>query len=116
MSLDGILSNLLHAPGAAGAAFLDPQGQVIAHAGLESELDVLGAYQSVWLNELTRASERSGLGTLRDIVLEFGTLKVLASEVKDGYFLLVLLDRSGVSAMVRARLDEARSALAAEIG
>ena len=71
MSLETILSNLLESPGALGAAFLDPQGEVVARAGDEAATEVLGAYQSVWLAELGRAAERSGLGSVANLALDF---------------------------------------------
>jgi hypothetical protein len=39
------LEGLLDAPGALGAAFIDPQGEIIARVGDESATEVLGAYQ-----------------------------------------------------------------------
>ena len=115
MSFHDVLGALASAPGARGAAFLDPQGQLVACAGDEDSMETMGAYQSVWLGELGRAAERSGLGELRDVTMDFAGARVLAAAVKDGYFLVVLLERGGLLAPARARLDGARAALSAEI-
>lgn len=116
MSLEAILSTLLKAPGALGAAFLDPQGQTVAEAGNADVTETMSAFQSVWLGELTRASSRSGLGALNVLAFDFESRRVLTSEVKDGYFILVLFERAGVTSLARARLEEVREKLAFEIG
>ncbi|MGE5347142.1 MAG: roadblock/LC7 domain-containing protein [Acidithiobacillales bacterium] len=116
MSFQQILDGLLSAPGARGAAFLDPQGQTVAQAGDPAVTEVLGALQSVWLGELGRASDRAGLGAVRDLTLDFSNQRVLSAQVKEGYFLLVVFDAGGLTSYVRARLDEAREELAREVG
>jgi predicted regulator of Ras-like GTPase activity (Roadblock/LC7/MglB family) len=116
MSFREILEGLLTAPGARGAAFIDPQGQTVAQAGDPAVTDVLGALQSVWLGELGRASRRAGLGAVADLSLDFTNQRVLSAQVKEGYFLLVVFEAGGLPSMARARLEEARDELAREIG
>ena len=115
MSLETILSGLLEAPGALGAAFLDPQGEVVARAGDEAATEVLGAYQSVWLAELGRAADRAGLGPITDLSLEFEGRRVLTAPVKAGFFLLVVLSTRSRPTLVRNRMEEARERLASEV-
>ena len=115
MSLETILSTLVESPGALGAAFLDPQGAVIARAGDESATDVIGAYQSVWLTELGRAADRAGLGPISELELDFEGRKVLTAPVKAGFFLLVVLSPGGRPSVVRAGMDAARDPLASEV-
>jgi len=115
MSFPEVLGALAAVPGARGAAFLDPQGQVIASAGDGEALETIGAYQSVWVAELGRAAERAGLGALRDLTMDFQGARVLTAEVKDGYFLLLVADRGAILGPTRARLDDARSRLAEEL-
>src|ERR1035441_8103779 len=76
------LEGLLDAPGALGAAFIDPQGEIIARVGGKSATEVLGAYQSVWLGELRRAAERSGLGEISDLSFQFASRRILTTHVK----------------------------------
>jgi predicted regulator of Ras-like GTPase activity (Roadblock/LC7/MglB family) len=116
VSFAEVLDGLLKAPGALGAAFLDPQGQTIAEAGSTEVTEVMSAFQSVWLGELTRASERAELGRLESLAFDFDSRRVLTAEVKHGYFLLVVFDRSGITSMARSRLEDVRELLAAEIG
>lgn len=115
MSLESILSSLVESPGALGAAFLDPQGEVIARAGDEAATETLGAYQSVWLTELGRAADRSGLGPVSSLALEFDGRRVLTVPVKAGFFLIVVLAPEGRPSVVRAGMDAARERLASEV-
>jgi predicted regulator of Ras-like GTPase activity (Roadblock/LC7/MglB family) len=115
VSLETILSSLLESPGALGAAFLDPQGEVIARAGDEAATAVVGAYQSVWLTELGRAADRAGLGSISELAMEFEGRNVLTAPVKAGFFLLVVLSPEGRPSVVRAGMDAARERLAAEV-
>jgi predicted regulator of Ras-like GTPase activity (Roadblock/LC7/MglB family) len=115
MNFNGILSTLLDVPGALGAAFIDPQGQTVAQLGSPEATEVLGAYQSVWLGELGRLAERTGLGAVSDLSLDFEGKRVLSAQVKSGYFLLVVFDPTGLSSVARARLDDVRRSLAAEV-
>lgn len=115
MSFETILSSLLTSPDTLGAAFLDPQGEVIARAGDETATEVLGAYQSVWLSELGRAADRAGLGPVSGVALEFEGRKVLTASVKAGFFLLVVLAPDGRPSAVRTRMDEVRERLASEV-
>lgn len=115
MSFETILSSLLRSPGALGAAFLDPQGEVIARAGDEAATEVLGAYQSVWLSELSRVADRAGLGPISELALEFEKRRVLTTPVKAGFFLLVVLSPEGRPSVVRAGIQAVRERLASEV-
>jgi len=115
VSFESVLESLLESPGALGAAFLDPQGEVIARAGDDAATEVLGAYQSVWLTELGRAAERAGLGTISELALDFEGRKVLTAPVKAGFFLLVVLSPTGRPSVVRARMEDVRTRLASEV-
>ena len=115
MSILDALEGLLSAPGALGAAFIDPQGEIVARVGDARATDVLGAYQSVWMGELRRAAERSALGEISDLSFEFEKRRVLTTHVKAGYFVLLVFDAAGQTHTARPRLDDARVRLAAEI-
>lgn len=115
MSFEEPLRRFLAVPGALGAAFLDPQGETIAQVGNPEAVELLGAYQSVWLAELSRAARRSGLGELLELAIDLTERRIVSTEVKDGYFVLVVLEPRGLLAPVRARLEDVRRSLAAEI-
>lgn len=115
MSFETILSSLLDVPGALGAAFLDPQGEVIARAGDQGATEVLGAYQSVWLGELGRAADRAGLGPISDLSLEFEGRRVLTAPVKAGFFLLLVLSPASRPSLAAGLVEDVRRQLAAEV-
>lgn len=115
MSFESLLSRLIASPGALAAAFMGPQGEAVAQVGDDDTVQLLGAFQSVWLGEMQRASRRADLGELAELSLDFQGRRIVSAEVKDGYFLLVVLEPDGLVAPVRARLDDARRSLATEI-
>lgn len=116
MSFEDVLRPVLDAPGAQAVAFLDPQGQSVAGLGDHDLLETLGAYQSVWAQELSRAAEGGGLGGVLEFDFDFEGGRVLSAPVRDGYFILVLFRRDGMPSVVRPALSAARERLAAEIG
>lgn len=116
MSFRDILLPVLDSPGAHAVAFLDPQGQEIASLGDRGPLETLGAYHSVWMVELARAADGGGLGEVTEVDLDFEAGRVLATPVKDGYFVLALFERAGIPSVARRALAAARERLAAEIG
>lgn len=116
MSFTDDLQPVLGAPGARAVAFLDPQGEEVACVGDRSLLEVLGAYQSVWTAELARAAMGGGLGEVREVDFEFEAGRVVATPVKDGYFVLALFGRDGVPSLARPFLAAARERLAVEMG
>lgn len=116
MSFRSILSTLLSTPGALAAAILDPQGEAVEQVGEDEAVEVVGAYQSVWLADLAGVAERAGLGGLTELSMDFESRRVFSVEVKDGYFLLVVFDGTGVPSLVRARLESVCAQLATEIG
>lgn len=116
MTFDEILRPVLDAPGARAAAFLDPQGQQIASVGDRTHVETLGAYHSVWTTELARAADGGGLGEVKGVDFGFEAGRVVATPVKDGYFVLALFEPGGVPSVARPALAAARELLAAEIG
>ena len=116
MSLADALRPVLDAPEARAVAFLDPQGQEIAAVGDRGLLETLGAFHSVWSVDLARAADGGGLGEVTEVDFDFESGRVLATPVRDGYFILVLFGRGGIPSVARPALALARERLAAEIG
>ncbi len=110
-----ILSRLLETPGTVAAAFFDPQGQVIAQVGDRSAIEVLGTYHSVWLSELIRSAEASGLGALRELAIDFGGRRAASAVVSGRYYVIVVFSPDGIPATGRNALAEASRRLAVEI-
>ena len=116
MSFRDVLLPVLDAPGARAVAFLDPQGQEIASLGDRGLIETLGAYHSVWMVDLARAADGGGLGEVTELALDFEAGRVVATPVKDGYFVLAMFGRAGIPSVARQALVAARQRLAAEIG
>ncbi len=116
MSFHDVLLPVLDAPGARAVAFLDPQGQEIASLGDSTLIETLGAYHSVWMVDLARAADGGGLGEVTELALDFEGGRVVATPVKDGYFVLALFGQGGLPSAARRALATARQRLAAEIG
>ncbi len=116
MSMKDVLRPVLGAPEARAVAFLDPQGEEVASLGDRELLETFGAYHSVWTVELARAAMGGGLGEVTGVDFDFEGGRVLATPVKDGYFVLALFGRGGIPSVARPLLAAARERLAAEIG
>ncbi len=116
MSFDDVLRPVLDVPDAQAVAFLDPQGQEIASLGDRALLEALGAYHSVWTTDLGRAAAAGGLGDVTEVDFDFEAGRVLATPIKDGYFILTLFGRGGIPSLARPLLAAARDRLIAEIG
>ena len=115
LSFEEILSPLLEAPGAIAAAFVDAQGQSIATVGDALALEVIGAFQPVWTSGVAGIAAHGGLGPHEAVEIAFDERRLLAAPVKEGYHLLVLLERGGVPSVARSRVGTAREQLAAEM-
>ena len=116
MSFDDVLRPVLDVPDAQAVAFLDPQGQEVASVGDRELLETFGAYHSVWTTELGRAAAAGGLGEMTEVDFDFEAGRVLATSIKDGYFILVLFGRGGIPSVARPLLAAAREKLFVEIG
>lgn len=116
MSFDDVLRPVLDVPDARAVAFLDPQGQEIASLGDRALLETLGAFHSVWTTDLGRAAAAGGLGDVIEVDFDFEAGRVLATPIKDGYFILTLFGRGGIPSLARPLLAAARDRLIAEIG
>jgi roadblock/LC7 domain-containing protein len=109
-----LMEPLLSIPGVLAAAFFDPQGQVIIHVGNRNEVEVLGAYQSVWLSTLARSI--SGEGSVKEVSVEFEGRKAIAVLVGESYYLAVVFASDSIPARGWSQIERARKSLVAEIG
>ena len=116
LTFEEILEPLLEAPGAIVAAFVDAQGDSIATAGDSLALEVIGAFQPVWTSLIAGAADRGGFGPLEDVEIDLEERRLLVAAVTDGYYILVLFEKTGVPSVARARFGAARERLAVEIG
>lgn len=112
---------LQSSPGAIGAVFLDREGEAV-DLWAERVFDIgpeglraIGAYQGIFLSEVKRICNRLGAGELAQLTLEFEHAKVLCCDLKEGYYLVLVLDRGASEGIAWQRLRACRHRLLREI-
>ena len=119
MPFQYLLTNLLvDIPGAQGAIFLDGEGESVAFVSRGAtpfELKLEGAYHGIFLR---RAAELGGLlaaGKLRHLLITGSQMKVVSRALREGYYLVVVLDVGAPVSLAEAALDRAAVVLDREI-
>lgn len=98
MSFRYILHELLATTaGAVAVIFLDFEGETVDlvcdHDLSDHDLRVIGAYQGLFRNRIRELCEKTKIGTPLRFKFEFSDrTSVLSFDVKDGYYLVMLLD------------------------
>ena len=115
-----ILNELLATtPGALAALFLDYDGESVDLACdrdlSDHDLRIIGAYQRIHLNSLGAIAGRTDGGSLYRMKLEFAALTILSSDLKDGYYLVLLADDTANEGLAWRRLERCREKLLAEM-
>jgi predicted regulator of Ras-like GTPase activity (Roadblock/LC7/MglB family) len=112
-----ILETLLaRVAGARTALLLDVQGEVVVGAGdLGERQRLIGAYQGILLGMASRTAVRFDAGEVRSLVWRHGDGSVVLTTLKDGYYLVVSLDRLALPAVAARHCQEARARLDEEI-
>jgi len=91
-----LLTNLLvDVPGAHGAIFLDWEGEaveLVTRQATPYELKLEGAYHGIFLKRLQKLSERGDGGAVHSLTLVGRHLKVIGHNLKNGYYLLLLVE------------------------
>jgi len=84
--------------GAFAAIFLDYEGetvQLVCDRDIsDHDLRIIGAYQGVFFDRLRKLCTKAKIGHPHRFKLEFSTLIILSHDLKDGYYLVMLLDHS----------------------
>ena len=88
MSFDKILSKLFLLKDVESVIFLDSEGEeIFSYGELDHErLKLMGAYQGIVLNSINRLD--LGKGT---VITRCGNRSILTHQLKDGYFVCVVL-------------------------
>lgn len=120
MTFQLILHELLATTtGAFAAIFLDWEGEtvdLVCDRDLsDHDLRIVGAYQAVVLSRLRAMCDKLALGVPHRYTLDFGSTLVMASDLKDGYYLVLLLDRRANEGMAWHQLETTRQKLLREI-
>jgi len=112
-----ILETLLaRVSGARTALLLDIQGEVVVGAGdLGERQRLIGAYQGILLGMASRAAGRFDAGDVRSLVWRHDGGSVVLTTLKDGYYLVVSLDRQVLPAVAGRHCQDARARLDEEI-
>lgn len=110
---------LVKTRGALAALFLDYEGETVDLACdrdlSDHDLRVLGAYQGIFLTRLRAMCEEVSAGEPRRFKLEFPDLAVMSYDVKDGYYLVLLVDGSCNEGLAWRRLETCRERLLEEM-
>ena len=105
--------------GALAALFLDYEGEtveLVCDRDLSDHaLRILGAYQGIFLDRLRELCAHAGAGSPQRFKLQFAEVAVLSYDVKDGYYVVLLVDASFNEGVAWKRLDRCRDRLIAEM-
>jgi predicted regulator of Ras-like GTPase activity (Roadblock/LC7/MglB family) len=117
MSLQSELKDLIaRTPGAQGACILDANGEVVIDQGVSVErLRLIGAYQAIALSVAHRIAERYEIGAIQQLSGRYEDGAVVLSPLSDGYFLVVVIGRTGNIAHCVERARIAKVAIDADL-
>ena len=105
--------------GALAALFPDWEGEtveLVCDRDLsDHELRILGAYQSIFLTRLRTMCSQIDAGAPQRFKIEFEEMAVMSYDVKDGYFIVLLLDGSFNEGVAWRRMEKCRERLIAEM-
>lgn len=110
---------LVKTHGALAALFVDYEGETVALTCdrdlSDHALRVLGAYQVVYFERLRAMCSRIGDGSPQRFKIEFGAMSVMSCDVKDGYYLVLLVDAGVNEGLAWRRLERCRERLLSEM-
>ena len=120
MPFHGILAQLLSSTnGSIAAIFLDWEGETVAlitaHDLEQDELKALGAIQGIFLKQLRSLCSDLDIGEPQRFKIEFARRKVLSYDVKDGYFVVMLVEAQTNEGEAWYHLDHCRQDLLEEM-
>ena len=117
-----ILLDLLQTTrGSLGAIFLDSEGEsveVITERPFDADdhdLRVIGAYQGIFLSQLQRLCDALNAGAPRRFKVEFEKWNVLSCDLKDGYYLVLVVDDSANEGVAWRELERCRDRIIVEL-
>ena len=119
MPFNYLLTNLLvDIPHALGAIFVDPEGEAVewvTRHGDPFDLKVEGAYHGIFKRQLENLGSTSELGKIGAYIVEGSRLVTLTQTLPDGYYVVLIVDRSGSRAEALHRLRRAAEVIAKEL-
>ena len=108
-------------PGAIGALFLDWEGEAVEVVGdrpLDADehgLKITGAYQGIFLTQLRDLCTRLEAGQPHRFKIDFETTRVFSCDLKEGYYLVLVVDTTANEAVAWRALDGCRERLMPEL-
>lgn len=105
-------------PGARGAIFLDHEGEAVDRIGRDLsdyDLQVIGAYQGIFLSQLRRLTEDLRHGEVARFRIAGRNSSLFVSDLKDGYYLVLITGRTCNEGLAWHRLLDTRERLLEEI-
>ena len=110
---------LVKTNGALAALFVDFEGETVALTCdrdlSDHALRILGAYQVVYFDRLRAMCANASAGEPQRFKIEFDAMSVLSCDVKDGYYVVLLVDRSVNEGVAWRRLERCRERLLEEM-
>jgi predicted regulator of Ras-like GTPase activity (Roadblock/LC7/MglB family) len=105
--------------GALAALFLDFEGEtveLVCDRDLsDHDLRIIGAYQGIFLSRLRTLCAQVSAGAPERFKVEFENVRVLSCDVKDGYYVVLLADKTANEGVAWRRLEGCRAKLLAEM-
>ncbi len=110
---------LVKTHGALAALFLDFEGETVSLSCdrdlSDHALRILGAYQGVFFSQLREMCTRADAGAPLRFKIDFDAMSVLSYDVKDGYYVVLLVDGSANEGTAWRTLAKCRERLLAEM-
>ncbi|HEY6140210.1 MAG TPA: hypothetical protein VI670_20850 [Thermoanaerobaculia bacterium] len=117
-----ILLELLQSiDGSLGALFLDWEGESVEAIterpfdADDHDLRVIGAYQGIFRTQLRKLCESIDVGHPIRLKMEFEKTTVLTCDLKDGYYLVLVVESATNEGVAWRQLERCRHRLLAEI-
>ncbi len=120
MTFRTILDRLLATTaGAVAVIFLDFEGEtveLVCDRDLsDHDLRIIGAYQGIFLSRLRDLCTKAKLGNPHRFKIEFAANTIMACDLKDGYYLVLLLDDKGNEGNAWHRLEACKERVLEEM-
>ena len=119
MPFNYLLTNLLvDVPSAVGAIFLDDEGEAVDWVTRHDDpydLKVEGAYHSIFKRQIDSINSLENSGAVSCFMVESRDLVALTHSLPEGYYVVLVLDRSSSKAQALFHLRRAAEVLAREL-
>lgn len=122
MGFRDILAGVLESTGGAiGALFLDSEGEsveVVSARPFDTDdhaLRIIGAYAGIFLSQLRRITESTDSGTAIRYKIDFAASRIFCRVLRDGYYLVLVVDAGTVEGVVWRELERCRDQLLGEM-